>query len=1157
MFCDVEESTAARVEVGEAAADKLFVEHLRALAEVVERRNGRVLKTAGDGIMATFTSSSDAISAAVDVQRSVQRRTPELRVRIGIAAGDVAYEGDDCFGLPVVTAARLEATAQGGQIVVDQVVRWLAGERSGTTFEPLGPLELKGLAGPVEAFLVPWSGEGDPSVEPPPFPTALTTSSDLGFVGRSAEWNTLEQLWRSAVSGVPQVALLGGEAGAGKTRLAAEFARSRLDDGAAVLFGSCDAHLVVPYQPWVQALDQLLRVVRPEELAAETAADLGALAGVMPSLDRTVGTTPHSGPIDADMERLRLFEAVEAVLAEASNRWPVVLVVDDLHWASAQTLALLARLARAAGLGRMLVIGTFRDTGDEVTEPLVGVLADLRRVSSVTRLRIEGLGADEVAALVAEATGGDLAPALRRLATSVAERSRGNAFFVGELWRRALETGVVRRDGERWVVDGTLDDVGVPESVREVVADRLGRLAFPVRRLAELVAVSGHRVDLQVLSHAADLQAAELAKSLDELVSAELLEVVQQPRLTYQFTHALVRDTVESKVPPAARAHLHLQLADALETVFEADRRSVLAQLANHYAAASSLGAAAKAVYYARQAAEQARRSLAYEESLAHLATVLALCGERSVTRVEVLLDRGWTESRRSRFEDGMSAYEEAFRLAVDLGEHRLAVEAAIGFEDAVHTPGLPGEPAVEVVRAALAVAGDLDQPDRARLQAALARALTHAGRLDEADAALQEALSLGKASGDREALAAGLEAAVILYTDPVVLLDHSEQLTAIGTQNNDPWRSAYGTINVMRACTMLGDLDRVGATLEQHRSFGRGSRYLLVEIQALAFGLTLALAAGRFPEAEAAAERAVALGRGIQGDFAAGVHGLQMFAIRREQGRLGEVRPVLELLNSRGDADAVWRPGLAVLYAELDMLDEARHELEAVAPDRFGSLARDTLWPGGASFLADACVATAAVEHAPVLYDEMLAFRGQNLMMGMTVSVGPADRLLGALAGLLGQDDAARDHFDTALALAERSRSPVWRARVLHDRARWAAGRGDAAEALTRAEAALADAASVGMPTLEARCGAIADAARAGVPPPPARPAYPDGLSGREVDVLRLVAEGCSNRVIGERLSISSNTAANHVRSILQKTGTANRAEAATYAARRGLLDD
>ena len=288
--------------------------------------------------------------------------------------------------------------------------------------------------------------------------------------------------------------------------------------------------------------------------------------------------------------------------------------------------------------------------------------------------------------------------------------------------------------------------------------------------------------------------------------------------------------------------------------------------------------------------------------------------------------------------------------------------------------------------------------------------------------------------SEDADALGAALEAALILYEDPDVLLAYGDRLEAIGVQTGDEWRVAYGTTNRLRALITVGDLDRAAAVLDRHRTLDRGGRYLLVQIQALGFELTLALAAGRFADAEAAAERAAVLGRSVQGDFAAGVHGLHMFAIRREQGRLEEVRPVLELVRRQPEAEGVWRPGLAVLYAELGMLDAARAELDAVAPDRFAEIPRDTLWPGSASFLADACVATGATEHAAPLYEEMLAFQGYNLMMGMTVAFGPADRLLGALAGLLGRDDVALAHFEAALRLADRSDAPVWRAHVLHD---------------------------------------------------------------------------------------------------------------------------
>ena len=223
-------------------------------------------------------------------------------------------------------------------------------------------------------------------------------------------------------------------------------------------------------------------------------------------------------------------------------------------------------------------------------------------------------------------------------------------------------------------------------------------------------------------------------------------------------------------------------------------------------------------------------------------------------------------------------------------------------------------------------------------------------------------------------------------------------------------------------------------------------------------------------------------------------------------------------------------------------MLDDARREFERLAPDGFAAVARDAMWPCCLSFLAEVCVALGDRDQAEVLYGELEAFRGQTLMAGFTICLGPAERLMGSLAALAGHRAEAEAHFTAALELAERAGSPVWRAHVQHD---WAVALGD-------------------RPDLRAAAGGHRDSwawtlwpsgADCDPPAEPPAPALPGGLSGREVEVLQLVAAGCSNREIGERLFISQNTAANHIRSILQKTSSANRAEAAAYAARHHLL--
>jgi DNA-binding CsgD family transcriptional regulator/tetratricopeptide (TPR) repeat protein len=1119
--------------------------------------------------MATFDAASDAVTAAVAVQRMVSgtRRAgadaADLQVRIGVAAGDVSWEDGDCFGLPVVVAARLEDEAEGGQILVSHVVRWLAGDRAGASFVHLGHRELRGIDEALEVFEVAWEPVAEPPAEEETsvdLPSALAMPSTIQFVGRSQEWAELAEAWADVRAGGSRVALIGGEAGAGKTRLAVEFALDAHEQGAAVLFGACDSELSLPYQPWVQALDHLLRAVPDELLVERLRPDLSVLLLLLPRLDRSAPELVRPSVLDPDADQFRLFGAVDAVLAEAATRRPVVLLLDDLHWAETQTLALLRHLARYGTARGILVIGTYRDTSAEITEPLASCLADLRRLDDAHRIRLEGLDEDNVERFLVEATGHPLDDDLRRLAVAIAERSAGNAFYVGELWRHLVSTGAVTRAGSHWVVRADIADMGVPRSVKEVVGARLDRLGPPARALIELAAVAGPRVELQVLQLAADLPLEEIGPGLDELVEAGLLADAGEVLLTYQFPHALVRDTVEDAVSPMERAQLHLRVAEALELVHEADRRPVLAELARHFTAGASLGGSAKARYYLRRAGAQALRSSAFDLAISHLTTAMMLCPPGDPERVELMLDRATAEVRDGRLSDSLSTCAVAFADARRLDDAGLMARAAIGFEQAVHMPGLPGEPAVTIVTEALERLGDEDELLHTRLHASLARALSHAGRSDEALAAVEVALSLARSCGDQEALGAALEAALVATTDPNRLLILADELERLATTSADPWHTMYATSNRLRALISFGRIDEAETVLARHQEISARGRFAAFQFVGWAFEVALALARGRFAEAEAAAEQAHAFAALDKTPFDAGVYGLQMFAIRREQGRLGEVAPVLQLVAARDVDQPLWRPGLAALYGDLDMLDEARVEFEQLAADNFASVPRDSVWPACATFLAEVCLRLGDTDRAAVLYDDLVPFSGRNLMVGMTICFGPADRFLGGLAALLGRHDDAAAHYEAASDLADRSGSPVWTAHVLHDQAAHLASRGDGARAVELGTQAHQLAVVLDMQGLAAEPipGLASEGDDDGVAEVIDLTAVtlPDGLSAREVDVLRLVADGCSNREVGEALFISQNTVANHVRAILQKTGCANRAEAAVYAARHQLLE-
>ncbi|HEY4609968.1 MAG TPA: LuxR C-terminal-related transcriptional regulator, partial [Ilumatobacteraceae bacterium] len=620
--------------------------------------------------------------------------------------------------------------------------------------------------------------------------------------------------------------------------------------------------------------------------------------------------------------------------------------------------------------------------------------------------------------------------------------------------------------------------------------------------------------------------------------------------LTYQFAHALVRDTVEEVMSPSVQAALHLRIAEALEEIYEPDRRSVYAELARHFCAASAVGGLERGVAYGRLAAAQAKSSGGYDEAISHLEAVLPLVPAESVEATELQVELGQVQMRKGHAFKAQDTYKMAFESARRNGRAEQAAHAALGYEEAVHQPGAPGGPAVRMISEAIRLIGDQQGPLPVQLQASLSRSLYLAGDQAGALRAGETALAMARAIDDPESLIAVLQALTVVSADPPGMLEASTELRDVAMSIGDSWSAAYATGTMFRVHVVLGDLTQAAEVLKQHRTLADRGRFLVFQFMAEVYETILALAAGRFDDAELFAERAHAIGYSSDTVFDAGVYGLQMFAIRREQGRLADVLPLMRVLSQGGDGQAIWRPGLTVLYAELGMIDEARHELEALAPGGFAVVPRDSVWPACLTFLAEACIACGDTAHAELLLRELDQYAGRNLMVAMTTCFGPADRLRGGLAQLLGRLDEANTHFRAAMALADRSESPVWRAHVHHDWGQLALTNGDLVTAHALATQALDTATALGMGTLLQKATALLERSTSVVPPQSF-----DGLSERELDVLRLIAEGRSNREIGDRLFISQHTAANHVRSILQKTGCANRAEAAAYAVHRRVV--
>ena len=985
-------------------------------------------------------------------------------------------------------------------------------------------------------------------------PAALRLAPSFAFVGRSLERATLRTLLPRAPGEGRRVALLAGEAGSGKSRLVREHAREAHRSGAIVLYGACDMALGAPYQPFVEALAHLVREADPAWLRGALGGTGNELARLLPELTERVGGLPPPLPADPDTERHRLHVAVTNLLGAASDAAPLLLVVEDVHWADPATLQLLRHLVRAGAAARLLLVVTLRDDEQDVGREVTEALADLARAEGLARLRLGGLDAAEVVELVRAAAGdrGDQASAV---AAWITDLTRGNPFLVGELWRALVETGTVAVEDGRLRLARPLEDVATPATVREVVGQRVARLDAATRTLLELAAVLGPEFEVRLLASAAGFEEAELRTALDAAVRSGMIQEVPPFGLAYRFTHELVRRALVDACTPVHRASLHLRAARALETLYPEPPAGALSEFAHHYAASTSIGDVARAVDYNLRAGRAATSSLAYEEAAERFRTALALGIADQRQRAAVELELGAVLNWAGATREAIERFKAAAGIARQTHDGEQLALAAIGLEETCWRPGIADQGAEALLREALAAVPRSQPALRVRLLGGLARALRLLGRYGEARAVWEQALALARRAGDDLAVANVLIQGywASAGTGGEAVLELLAEARRIGERLGDVIVRAEAIAWQVVTLIALGDLGAARAEFEVLRSAADRTRQPFIHHVAETFGSALALCEARLADAEAMAERAWEWGRLMRGPDSSGTYGLQLFNVRREQGRLAELAPVVRLVAHGPGQAAAWRPGLIVLLAELGMHDEARSELRAIADRGLAGIARDALGVAALAYLADASAALGEADVARRLYRELAPRAGRPLLVGHLVACfGAADRLLGTLAATFGDHGLAARHFEAALDLEQRMGATLWLAHTRYQYGRMLQARGGSAERARAGQllALAADtAATHGLHALAAALERLSPATRE-------RPRLPDDLSPREALVLRLVARGLSNREIGHALAISEHTVANHIRSILRKTRCANRTEATAYAYRHGLAE-
>ncbi len=1040
LMTDLVGSTAIADRVGPEAAEDLRTEHFGLLRGALQRTGGREVKNLGDGLMVVFSSAAQSLLCAARMQQAVEARNrrseEQLGVRVGVSLGEAAAQDGDYFGEPVVEAARLCAHATGGQILVNDLVHRLAGARDGHSFRSLGALELKGISEPVAAFELVWEPATPTGIA---LPERLRELPATGYVGRLAERERLRALWGQACEGSLRLALIGGEAGVGKTRLSTHLALDAHGQGATVLYGRCDEDLGVPYQPWVQALGHFVKEAPQSVLDRHVERFGGDLARLAPDLGDRLSELPAPRQSDPETERYLLYAAVAGLLEQAGEREPVVLVLDDLHWADSPTLSLLRHVV-AAGLSmRVLIVGTYRDTDLSREHPLAALLADLHREQGVDRLKLTGLQADDVMALMEAVAGHELDGDGRALAAEIARETAGNPFFAGEVLRHLTESGAVaQEDGGRWRLVGDLADLGLPQSVREVVGRRVERLGSDARAALSAAAVIGREFDLELLLAVLGLSEDRLLDLLDEAVVASLLQEGPERAERFAFTHGLVEHTLYEDLGRARRARLHKRVAEALEAQCGDDPGERLGELAGHWAAAVVSADSAKAIHYARLAAERALEQLAPDEAARWYRQALDLYdqapgGDRS-GRCELLIGLGEAQRQVGNPEHRQTLLAAA-ELAQELGDaDRLGRAVLANNRGWTSQVAAVDSERVKTLEAAAQALPDGD-PRRARVLALLVSELHFAGEPARCRALATQAIEIARATGDPAALAHTLVNATAAVWAPDTLKERerlTDELLELAQRLDNPSLSFRVAVRSLGVGLEAGDRSRAESGLAAMRTLAASVPEPFLGYQRLVCEAGLALAQGELQASEQWGIQAFEASRASGQPDAVLNFGVELFYVRYFQGRLGELVEESLALADQQENRSGWRAGAALALIQAGRADEAG---ELALAEDFQSVPLDLVWSTVMLFWADACSRLCALECAGELYELLAPFSGQFVVPAGHV-LGSFPWALGRLSATLERYEQAEGHFIAAAEIEQRFGAPLLLART---QAAWA----------------------------------------------------------------------------------------------------------------------
>ena len=668
LFADLRDYTRFVEQHGDAAAATLIADYRRIVRAELARHEGGEVKTEGDSFYVVFNTTGSAVTCAAAILREAERYSrdrpdSQMRVGMGIHAGEpVPHEGQ-YVGSAVIVAARLAQNAQAGELLITEVVRQLLPRSLALPMEERTGLTLKGLNDPPRVFAVDWRAAvrpGSAARSVVPRDTAIAAASPTSqqvlcpiVIGRDREVAVLEDQLLEAIAGRGRAVLVSGEAGLGKSALLRRFVESARAHGTRILTGECtEIEARRPFGPFIDAFASG-DLALPPELAQGG---------------------PGALPV-AEVERYRVHVAFAERLAEAARERPIVAIIEDLHWADEATNELVPYLARKLRDARVLLLITYRSDELHRLHPLNHVLAELSRGRLADDVRLKRLTLEEVGDVIRAALGlaGPPTPEFRQ---ALFERTEGNPFFVEEILRALVEKGELEyRDGA-WHRTKSVAELTIPASVRDAVQQRLQGLEPRARKAIQVAAVIGQHFDFEVLGAVSGYDEAALLDAIKAAIDAQLVreETDADGNETYAFRHALSREAVLTELLQRERRLLHRGVGEAIERLVGSSPESRAEELAYHFDEARDT---ARAQRYHGLAAERSLRMAAPLAAIRHLERAVELIpDDGDPALVTLLLRLGDAALIVADIPRALRSVEQARALADERGDRLAAGEA-------------------------------------------------------------------------------------------------------------------------------------------------------------------------------------------------------------------------------------------------------------------------------------------------------------------------------------------------------------------------------------------------------------------------------------------------------------------------------------------------